>query len=73
MTYDGIFDEIKCKFELERQKKYIKKLINNFFNSQKAYILGLMNFSLITNAAITITKVPPRLIHNCLSISFKFC
>ena len=25
MTYDGIFDEIECKFELERQKKYIQK------------------------------------------------
>ena len=25
MTYDGIFNEIECKFELERQKKYIQK------------------------------------------------
>ena len=28
MTYDGIFDEIECKFELERQKKYIQKQAN---------------------------------------------
>ena len=25
MTYSGIFDEIDCKKELERTKKYIKK------------------------------------------------
>jgi len=25
MTYDGIFDEIECKQELKRAKKYIKK------------------------------------------------
>ena len=25
MTYSGIFDEIDCKKELERAKKYIKK------------------------------------------------
>ena len=25
MTYDGMFDEVDCKFELKRAKKYIKK------------------------------------------------
>jgi hypothetical protein len=25
MTYDGIFDEVECKQELKRAKKYIKK------------------------------------------------
>ena len=25
MTNEGMFDEIECKFELERQKKYIQK------------------------------------------------
>tara|TARA_R100000654_G_scaffold2039_1_gene7383 strand:+ start:268 stop:423 length:156 start_codon:yes stop_codon:yes gene_type:complete len=25
MTYEGIFDEIDCKQELKRAKKYIKK------------------------------------------------
>ena len=25
MTYEGMFDEIDCKFELKRAKKYIKK------------------------------------------------
>tara|TARA_R100001463_G_scaffold1918_1_gene8193 strand:+ start:901 stop:1080 length:180 start_codon:yes stop_codon:yes gene_type:complete len=25
MTYDGIFDEIECKQELKRAKKFIKK------------------------------------------------
>ena len=25
MTYEGMFDEINCKFELKRAKKYIKK------------------------------------------------
>ena len=28
MTYEGMFDEINCKFELERQKKYIQKQAN---------------------------------------------
>ena len=25
MTYEGMFDEIDCKFELKRAKKFIKK------------------------------------------------
>nr|BAR16404.1 hypothetical protein [uncultured Mediterranean phage uvMED]BAR37551.1 hypothetical protein [uncultured Mediterranean phage uvMED] len=25
MTYEGIFDEVECKQELKRAKKYIKK------------------------------------------------
>jgi len=25
MTYEGIFDEVECKHELKRAKKYIKK------------------------------------------------
>ena len=25
MTYDGMFDEVDCKFELKGAKKYIKK------------------------------------------------
>jgi hypothetical protein len=25
MTYDGMFDEVDCKFELKRAKNYIKK------------------------------------------------
>lgn len=28
MTYEGIFDEIECKQELKRAKKYIKKQEN---------------------------------------------
>ena len=31
MTYDGMFDEIECKFELERQKKYIEKQASIIF------------------------------------------
>ena len=31
MTYDGIFDEVECKFELERQKKYIQKQASIIF------------------------------------------
>ena len=31
MTYDGIFNEIECKFELERQKKYIQKQASIIF------------------------------------------
>ena len=31
MTYDGMFDEIECKFELERQKKYIQKQASIIF------------------------------------------
>ena len=35
MTYDGIFDEIECKFELERQKKYIQKQASIIFALEK--------------------------------------
>jgi len=28
MTYEGIFDELECKQELKRAKKYIKKQEN---------------------------------------------
>jgi len=31
MTYEGIFDEVDCKFELERQKKYIQKQASIIF------------------------------------------
>tara|TARA_R110002110_G_scaffold182342_1_gene388681 strand:- start:105 stop:272 length:168 start_codon:yes stop_codon:yes gene_type:complete len=31
MTYDGMFDEVDCKFELERQKKYIQKQASIIF------------------------------------------
>ena len=31
MTYEGIFDEVECKFELERQKKYIQKQASIIF------------------------------------------
>ena len=31
MTYEGMFDEIECKFELERQKKYIEKQASIIF------------------------------------------
>jgi len=31
MTYGGMFDEIECKFELERQKKYIQKQASIIF------------------------------------------
>ena len=31
MTYDGIFDEVECKFELDRQKKYIQKQASIIF------------------------------------------
>ena len=35
MTYDGIFDDIDCKFELERQKKYIQKQASIIFALEK--------------------------------------
>ena len=35
MTYDGIFDEVDCKFELERQKKYIQKQASIIFALEK--------------------------------------
>ena len=35
MTYDGIFDEVECKFELERQKKYIQKQASIIFALEK--------------------------------------
>ncbi len=28
MTYDGLFEEIECKHELKRAKKYIEKQAN---------------------------------------------
>jgi len=28
MTYEGLFDEVECKQELKRAKKYIKKQAN---------------------------------------------
>jgi len=31
MTNEGMFDEIECKFELERQKKYIEKQASIIF------------------------------------------
>ena len=31
MTYEGIFDEVECKFELKRQKKYIEKQASIIF------------------------------------------
>ena len=31
MTYEGMFDEVKCKYELERQKKYIQKQASIIF------------------------------------------
>jgi len=31
MTYEGMFDEVECKFELERQKKYIEKQASIIF------------------------------------------
>ena len=31
MTYEGMFDEVECKFELERQKKYIQKQASIIF------------------------------------------
>ena len=35
MTYEGMFDEIECKFELERQKKYIQKQASIIFALEK--------------------------------------
>ena len=31
LFYEGIFDEVECKFELERQKKYIEKQASIIF------------------------------------------
>ena len=31
MTYEGMFDEIESKYELERQKKYIEKQASIIF------------------------------------------
>ena len=38
MTYEGIFDEVECKQELKRAKKYIKKQADmvNPFTSERA-------------------------------------
>ena len=35
MTYEGMFDEVECKFELERQKKYIQKQASIIFALEK--------------------------------------
>ena len=35
MTYEGIFDEIECKYELERQKKYIEKQASIIFSLER--------------------------------------
>ena len=35
MTNVGMFDEVDCKFELERQKKYIQKQANIIFALEK--------------------------------------
>jgi len=35
MTYEGIFDEIDCKYELDRQKKYIQKQASIIFALEK--------------------------------------
>jgi len=35
MTYDGLFEEIECKYELKRQKKYIEKQASIIFALEK--------------------------------------
>ena len=35
MTYEGLFDEEDCKFELKRAKKYIKKQANIILSLEK--------------------------------------
>ncbi|BAR14043.1 hypothetical protein [uncultured Mediterranean phage uvMED] len=35
MTYEGIFDEMNCKYELKRQKKYIEKQAGIIFALEK--------------------------------------
>jgi hypothetical protein len=35
MTYEGIFDETDCKYELKRAKKYIKKQADIIFVLEK--------------------------------------
>jgi len=35
MTYEGMFDEIECKYELKRQKKYIQKQASIIFSLEK--------------------------------------
>ena len=35
MTYEGIFDEVDCKKELKRAKKYIKKQADIIFVLEK--------------------------------------
>ena len=35
MTYEGMFDEVECKFELERQKKYIQKQASIIFSLER--------------------------------------
>ena len=35
MTYEGMFDEVECKYELKRQKKYIEKQASIIFALEK--------------------------------------
>ena len=35
MTYEGMFDEVECKQELKRAKKYIKKQADIIFVLEK--------------------------------------
>ena len=35
MTYEGMFDEVECKHELKRQKKYIEKQASIIFALEK--------------------------------------
>ena len=35
MTYEGMFDEVECKQELKRAKKYIKKQADIIFALEK--------------------------------------
>ena len=35
MTYEGMFDEVECKYELKRAKKYIKKQADIIFVLEK--------------------------------------
>ena len=53
MTYEGMFDEIECKFELERQKKYIQKQASIIFAlerelEEKNNYLDINRFNLLT-------------------------
>ena len=35
MTYEGMFDEVECKHELKRAKKYIQKQADIIFALEK--------------------------------------